>query len=205
MGAIKLPHWLHWLQGPVTAIAATGGLGLFVIAFLDSTVLPLPSVSDFLLIGFSIANPARMPFYALMSALGSLVGCMTLYYVARKGGEIYFRKHAGARGDRIKGWVAKNGFLTMTVGALAPPPTPFKLVVLAAGALEMPLGKFALALLVARSIRFFGEGYLAIRYGNQASAYLQAHKLEAAFVALGIVLAVYFIGRIGTRPTKTAA
>jgi membrane protein YqaA with SNARE-associated domain len=206
MNSIKLPHWLpHWLQVLIAAVAAAGGPGLFVIAFLDSTVLPLPSVSDFLMIGFSINNPARMPYYAMMSTLGSLAGCMVLYYVARKGGEVFFRKRAGPRADRIRRWVANNGFLTMTIGSLTPPPTPFKLIVLAAGALEMPVSKFAFAVLFARAIRFLGIGYLAIRYGNQASAYLMAHKLATGLVALGIVLAVYVIGRIAARPAKTAS
>jgi hypothetical protein len=61
-----------------------------------------------------------------------------------------------------------------------------------------------LALLVARAIRFLGEGYLAIRYGSQASAYLAAHKLAAGLVALGIVLAAYLIGRVVARPAKAA-
>jgi membrane protein YqaA with SNARE-associated domain len=202
MNSIKLPHWL---QGPVTAIAAAGGPGLFLIAFLDSTVLPLPSASDVLLIEFSIHYPARMLYYAMMTVLGSLAGCLTLYYVARKGGELYFNKHAGPRADRIRRWVANNGFLTMTIGSLAPPPTPFKLIVLAAGALEMPVGKFALALLLARSIRFFGEGYLAMRYGNQASNYVAAHKLAMSLAALGIILLVYLISRIASRPSKIAS
>jgi membrane protein YqaA with SNARE-associated domain len=201
MNSIKLPHWL---QGPVTAIAAAGGPGLFLIALLDSTFLPLPSVSDVLMIEFSIHYPARMPYYAIMSTFGSLAGCLILYFLARKGGELYFRKHAGARADRIRGWVANNGFLTMTIGALAPPPTPFKLIVLAAGALDMPLSKFAFALLFARAIRFFGEGYLAIRYGDQASTYLMAHKIAASCVVLGLVLAVYIIGRLAGGPAKKA-
>jgi membrane protein YqaA with SNARE-associated domain len=206
MGSIKFPNWLpHWLQGPVAAIAAAGGPGLFLIAFLDSTVLPLPSASDLLMIEFSIHYPARMPYYAMMTVLGSLAGCLTLYYVARKGGELYFNKHAGPRADRIRRWVANNGFLTMTIGSLAPPPTPFKLIVLAAGALEMPVGKFALALLLARSIRFFGEGYLAMRYGNQATAYIEAHKIAMGFAALGIILLIYLISRIASRPAKIAS
>lgn len=202
MNPIKIPNWL---QGTFAALAASGGAGLFLIAFLDSTVLPIPSASDLLLIEFSIHNPARMPYYAMMSTLGSLAGCLAWYYVARKGGELFFRKHAGARADRIRRWVTRNGFLTMIVGALAPPPTPFKLIVIAAGALEMPLRSFALALVLARAVRFFGEGYLAIRYGDQAATYLMTHKVSMSLIALAVVLALYLVGRLVSRPEKSAA
>jgi len=202
MDLSKLPHWL---RAPIAAIAAAGGIGIFAIAFLDSTFLPLPSISDFLLIEFSIQYPARMPYYALMSVLGSLAGCFVLYYIAHKGGEIYFRKHAGARADRIRGWVSRNGFLTIVIGSLAPPPTPFKIIVFGAGAFEMPVSKFVLALALARAIRFFGEGFLAMKYGNQANDFIAAHKIATSLGALGIVLAIYFVVRIVSGPAKSEA
>jgi membrane protein YqaA with SNARE-associated domain len=201
MNSIRMPHWM---QSIFAALAAAGGVGLFVIALLDSAALPLPVGNDLLLIDLSVKNPAHMPYYALMSTLGSLIGCLILFFVARKGGELYFRKHAGARADRIRNWVANNGFLTMMIGALAPPPTPFKLFVIAGGALEMPVGKFALAITLSRLIRFFGEGYLAVRYGDQAWSYLLAHKLVMSSVTLAIVLALYLIGRALSRPVKVA-
>jgi uncharacterized membrane protein YdjX (TVP38/TMEM64 family) len=82
------------------------------------------------------------------------------------------------------------------VTALLPPPTPFKVFVIAAGALEMPVRTFVLGLLAARAVRFFGEGFLAIRYGNQASLFLLTHKLEVAGITLGVVLCLYLLSRI---------
>jgi membrane protein YqaA with SNARE-associated domain len=192
-------HLPHWLQ---VIVASAGGLGLFLIAFLDSSVLTFPVINDLLLIDLSIRFPARMPYYAAMATLGSVGGCVLLYYIARKGGEAMFQKQAGPRAQQIRAWIKRNGFLSILVTALLPPPTPFKIFVVAAGALEMPLRTFVLGLLAARAIRFFGEGFLAIRYGDQAGQFLVTHKLEVAGIVLGIVLCLYLLSRLALRPER---
>jgi membrane protein YqaA with SNARE-associated domain len=189
-------HLPHWLQA---IVASAGGMGLFLIAFLDSSVLSFPIINDLLLINLSVRNPARMPYYALMATLGSVGGCLLLYYIARKGGEAMFHKHAGARAKHIHAWINRNGFLSILITALLPPPTPFKIFVIAAGALEMPVEKFVLGLLAARAIRYFGEGFLAIKYGDQAGLFLLTHKLEVAGIVLGIILLLYLGSRIAFR------
>jgi len=193
---IHLPHWLQ------ATVASAGGLGLFLIAFLDSSVLTFPVINDLLLIDLSIRYPARMPYYALMAMLGSVGGCLLLYYIARKGGEAMFRKQAGPRAEKIRVWIKDNGFISIITTALLPPPTPFKVFVIAAGALDMPVRTFVLGLLVARGIRFFGEGFLAVKYGDQASQFLLTHKFEVAGITLGFVLILYLASRIAfrTRP-----
>jgi membrane protein YqaA with SNARE-associated domain len=190
MGAYQLPHWLQ------AAVAASGGLGLFLVAFLDSTFLPFPSVNDLLLIDLSIQFPARVPYYAAMSTLGSLIGCLVLYEIARKGEEAAFQKRAGKHAAGIRHWVKRNGFLSLLVAALLPPPTPFKVFVLAAGAFEMPLRPFVMALVIARSVRFYGEGYLAVRYGRGATRFLIGHKLAFTLVSLLSVVALYALVRL---------
>jgi membrane protein YqaA with SNARE-associated domain len=185
-------HLPLWLQ---SIVASAGGPGLFLIAFLDSSVLTFPVINDLLLIDLSIRYPARMPYYAAMATIGSVAGCVFLYYLARKGGEAMFHKHAGRRAQKIHSWINRYGFLSILVTALLPPPTPFKIFVIAAGALEMPLQSFVLGLLAARGIRYFGEGFLAIRYGDQAGPFLLTHKLEVAGIVLLMVLTLYLGSR----------
>jgi membrane protein YqaA with SNARE-associated domain len=192
-------HLPYWLQA---IVASAGGLGLFLIAFLDSSVLTFPVINDLLLIDLSVRFPARMPYYAAMATFGSVAGCLLLYYIARKGGEAMFQKHAGPRAQSIRAWIKRNGFLSILVTALLPPPTPFKIFVIAAGALEMPVQTFLLGLTAARGIRFFGEGFLAIRYGDQAGQFLLTHKLEVAGIVLGIVLCLYLLSRLAFGPQR---
>ena len=74
-----------------------GGVGLFIIALLDSSFLSFPQVNDLLIIVLSTKFPERMPYYAGMTTLGSLIGCFLLYGVARRGGEVFLRKRLKGR------------------------------------------------------------------------------------------------------------
>jgi len=190
VGLSQGDHLPHWLQG---VVAATGGLGLFLIGFLDSSVLTFPIINDLLLIDLSFRFPGRMPYYAVMATLGSVAGCVVLYYLAAKGGEAMLRRQAGPRAKKIHAWIRRHGFLTILLTALLPPPTPFKVFVVAAGALEMPLGPFVTALVLARALRYFGEGFLAVKYGPQASNFLLAHKYAVAGSVLTSVLTLYLV------------
>ena len=176
-----------WKQKIVAFAGALGAPGLFLISFLDSSVLTFPVINDLLLIELSIQKPARMILYAAMAMIGSVLGCVLLYFIAKKGGEAFFRKKAGARAQVIHGWVEKNGFGGMLAAALLPPPTPFKIFVFAAGVFEVPLSSFVTAIGLARAIRYFGIGYLAIRFGEQAMPFIAQHKIQ---VALGVVIFV---------------
>jgi len=190
----KLPNWL---AGPV---ASLGGLGIFLVAFLDSSVLSFPIVNDLLVIHLSIQTPARMPWYALMATVGSVAGCVVLYSIARKGGEVWFRKRAGARAEHARQWVERNAFLATAIPAILPPPMPFKVFILAAGVFQVPLRIFVLALLLARGLRYFVEGFLAVRYGISAASWLLTHKLEFSLIALVLILVSYSLSRVFLRP-----
>jgi len=179
----------------VAFAAGLGAPGLLLISFLDSSVLSFPIINDFLLIELAIQHPARMPLYAFMASAGSVLGCVLLYYLARMGGEAYFHRKAGARAHAIRHWVERNGFGGMLVAALLPPPTPFKVFVFAAGVFEAPVFGFTSAITLARLFRYFGEGYLAVRYGANAMPYLAAHKLQVMVLAIGLVAVSYGLSR----------
>lgn len=186
----------QWKQKIVAFAGGLGAPGLFLISFLDSSVLTFPVVNDLLLIELSIHHPAKMPLYAGMAMLGSVLGCVLLFYIAEKGGEALFHKHAGDRATAIRNWVVKNGFGGMLIAALLPPPTPFKVFVVAAGVFEVPLASFASAIALARLVRYFGIGYLAIRYGREAMPYLVHHKSTVTAFLILAALASYLLSRV---------
>jgi membrane protein YqaA with SNARE-associated domain len=185
-----------WKQKIVAFAGVLGAPGLFLISFLDSSVLTFPVINDLLLIELSIQHPLRMPVYAAMAMIGSVLGCVLLYFIAKKGGEAFFHSKAGDRAHAIRAWVDKNGFGGMLIAALLPPPTPFKIFVFAAGVFEVPLASFVSAIALARAIRYFGIGYLAIRYGDQALPFLAQHKLEATIGVLLFAAASYGVSRL---------
>ena len=191
-----------WKQRIVAFAGSLGAPGLFLISFLDSSVLTFPVINDLLLIQLSIQRPARMPLYASMAALGSLLGCVLLFLLARKIEEAAFHRKVGARAGAIRHWVERNGFGGMLVAAMLPPPTPFKFFVLAAGAFEMPLLSFASAIGLARVIRYFGVGYLAVRYGANALPYLAQHKLQVTLLVIAFVAVSYAVSRVVLKERK---
>jgi membrane protein YqaA with SNARE-associated domain len=185
-----------WKQKIVAFAGGLGAPGLFLISFLDSSVLTFPVINDLLLIELSIEHPARMPLYALLTALGSVLGCVLLFFIAEKGGEALFHKHAGKRAQAIHNWVVHNGFGGMLIAALLPPPTPFKVFVVAAGVFEVPLISFTSAIALARLLRYFGIGYLAIRYGAGALPYLASHKWQVAVSVIALIAISYGLSRL---------
>jgi len=170
--------------------SSLGGVGLFIIALLDSSFLSFPQVNDILVIVLSTKNPERMPYYAAMTVAGSLVGCLLLFRVARGGGDVFLRKRfKGPHIDRAMAAYQKFGILAVIVPAVLPPPVPLKLFVLLAGAAALPVWQFAVAIIIGRSIRYFGQGYLAVRYGEQAMLLIRQRSAE---VGIAVALLVVF-------------
>jgi membrane protein YqaA with SNARE-associated domain len=182
-----------WLKD---SLLPYGGPGLMVLAILDSSFLSLSGVNDVLLITFSVARPGDMIELAGLTALGSAIGCSMLYAVGRKGGEPFLRKRfADERMARVQAWYKKYGVLAVIVPAVMPPPTPFKLFVLSAGAFGISWPKFLTGIAIGRSIRYFALGILAVAYGPAALdfARLNFGKIGLATAALIVVGAVLFM------------
>src|SRR5918993_1321201 len=169
-----------------------GGVGLFIIALLDSSFLSFPQVNDLLIIVLSTKYPERMPYYAGMTTAGSMIGCFLLYGVARRGGEVFLRKRLkGPYVDRAIKLYQRHGLLAVVVPALLPPPVPFKVFVLLAGAASVSPVRFGIAVAVGRGIRYFGQGYLAVLYGEQAAEFMKAHGTQ---IGIGLAVTAILIG-----------
>jgi membrane protein YqaA with SNARE-associated domain len=176
-----LRAFINWLN----AFAVTlGGPGLFTVAFLDSSFISLPEINDVLVVLMVTEHKARMPYYALMATLGSVVGCYVIYFLAEKGGETFLRKRlSSGRIDRALALYKRHGLLTLMVPALLPPPAPFKVFVLAAGLAGVRPLTFVTAIGVARIIRYVALGVLAIYYGDAA---LELMRTKGTVVASGL-------------------
>ena len=172
-----------------------GGLGLFVVAALDSSFLSFPQVNDLLILYLSTSYPERMPYYASMTTAGSILGCFVLYVVAQRGGDAFLRRRFKAeRVNRGLALYQRHGLLAIVVPALLPPPTPFKLVVLLAGAANVSPWRFVLAIAIGRGVRYFGQGLLAVLYGERAVQLVRDHGVAAgvAFACLALAAGVIY-------------
>jgi membrane protein YqaA with SNARE-associated domain len=183
-----MTRFVEWVKG---FALAWGGPGLFIIGFLDSSFLSFPEVNDLLIIWMVTQHKERVIYYTLMATAGSVLGCLTLYYVARKGGEAFLRRRFKAHTvERGLALFQKYGLLVVIVPALLPPPAPFKIFVLLAGVAAIPVWQFVTAIAAARIVRYGGEGFLAVLYGERANAFLRDHAREAGLWLSAIVLVV---------------
>jgi len=143
------------------------------------------------------SDPKAAFYFPLFAALGSVIGCMLLYVIMRRGGQAILRKRFRAEHiERVERAYARFGFLTLAIPALLPPPMPFKIFVATAGALEYPRWRFMITIMIARSVRYYVEGILAVYYGRQVLQFIENYglKMLGAVAALCLCgLAIYFI------------
>ena len=180
-----------WLTRLSEYLITYGAFGLFAVALLDSTFVPLPSSADALMLLLSTTNPSWMLLYAFMATSGSALGCWILYLISRRAGSRALNRFSEAKQQRVKNWIEKYDAFAVLVATLLPPPFPFKLFVITAGVFRFSLLRFMLAIIVGRAFRFLLEGYFAVRYGAQAKEILTKYY---PFIGVGlVVLIVLFV------------
>jgi membrane protein YqaA with SNARE-associated domain len=167
-----------------------GALGILAIGFIDAASIPLPGGPDVVVMALSHANHSMMPLYVLAAVVGSTAGSLVLYFAARKGGEAVLRKFSPEKRARVEDLLDRYDILAMLLASVLPPPFPFKLFVLSAGAFKMQLWRFIAALVAGRGFRFLLEGWLAVKYGEQATDMFKHHYPK---IGLGIAAAIIVI------------
>lgn len=164
-----------------------GAFGLFAVALLDSTFVPLPSSADALMLLLTTAHPSWMLLYAAMATAGSALGCWILYLISRKAGSRALRRFSEEKQQRVKGWIERYDMMAVLVATLLPPPFPFKIFVVSAGVFRFSLWRFMIAIIAGRAFRFLLEGYFAVRYGAEAKAILAKYY---PWIGLGLAVAI---------------
>ena len=176
---------LKWIEGLALAL---GGPGLFILSFLDSSFLSFPEVTDVLIIVLVTKHPERFLWYTVLPTIGSVMGCYVLYALARSGGEAFLRKRMPERHvERAFAVFRKYGLLAVSIPSILPPPVPFKMFVLAAGAARVKPVDFLIAVTIGRAVRYFGEGVLALWYGQWAIDLLNQHGRRISLWLAGIL------------------
>jgi len=167
-----------------------GAFGLFALAILDSTFVPLPSSVDALMLVLSMTHPSWMLLYAFMATAGSAIGCLILYFISRRAGARALNRFSERKQARVKYWIERYDAISVLVATLLPPPFPFKLFVISAGVFRFSLLRFMLAIIAGRAFRFLLEGYFAVKYGAQAKEVLAKYY---PWIGLSLVAAIVLI------------
>ncbi len=191
----------RWLEQYVISMPVyIAAPAMVLIGALDSSLLSLPEINDYLVVGRCFKYPTSVFFFPLFAAAGSVLGCLMLYTIMRRGGQAVLRKRFRPESiERVERAYARFGILAIALPAILPPPLPFKIFVATAGALEYPRWKFLLTVMIARSFRYYVEGILAVFYGRRVLLFLRDNGLVvlsiAASVAVLIVLVYLLINR----------
>jgi membrane protein YqaA with SNARE-associated domain len=136
-------------------------------------------------------QPALAYLAALLAIVGSLIGSLILFFLARKGGEVLLAKHIShGAGAKMHRWFQRYGLMTVFLPALSPLPLPMKIPVFCAGALQVRTTYFVAVVAVARIIRYFALAYLGREYGLQAWDLVKAHAWQIGLGALAIAVLV---------------
>ena len=194
-----LPDWLlaiaKWLEDNVISMPLyLAAPAMVIIGALDSSLLSLPEINDYLVVGRCYKYPSAAFYFPLFAAAGSVIGCNILYTIVRRGGQAVLRKRFPlASIKRVERAYERFGFLAIGIPAILPPPLPFKIFVATAGALEYPRWKFLLTVMIARSFRYYVEGILAVFYGRRVLLFMKDNGLVILSIVGSLVLIAVII------------
>lgn len=187
MTLLLLNQFTKFLTRVAEYLITFGAFGLFILALLDSTFVPLPSSADALMLVLSTTHPRWMPLYALMATAGSALGCFILYQISQRAGARALRKFSEAKQKRVKELIDRYDMFAVLVATLLPPPFPFKLFVISAGVFRFSVVRFMVAIIAGRAFRFLLEGFFAVRYGQDAKVILARYY---PWIGLGLAVGI---------------
>jgi membrane protein YqaA with SNARE-associated domain len=164
--------WLiEWFLGisrhVVEAAVYVAAPMMVLVGALDSSLLSLPEVNDYITIARVANNPNEVYYFPLFPAIGSVIGCLVLYRIAMRGEQFITKRFHPKHLDRVKELYRKWGLFALVIPALLPPPMPFKIFVVSAGALGFPMGRFAAVIMISRTVRYYFWGILAFFFRNE--------------------------------------
>src|SRR5579884_363839 len=171
----------------------------------------MPLGNDLLVVGLTVRHHDRLPYYAVMAAIGSVLGCLVVDFVCRgiaqeKLDKLVSRK----RIDYVHKKMEKRGGWVLAMAALMPPPFPFTPFLMAASTLEYPRVRLVSIIGATRLARFAIIGGLAVVFGQQIIGMAKTPTFEwtiGCFVAICIVGSVisvarwFMVARGGRKPT----
>jgi len=205
-----MTDWLttiaRWLEEYVVSLPLYfAAPAMILIGALDSSLLSLPEINDYLVVARCYKYPHAAIYFPLFAAFGSVIGCLLLYTIMRRGGQTLLRKRFKVESiARVERAYARFGFLAIAVPAILPPPLPFKIFVATAGTLEYPRWKFLLTVMLARSFRYYVEGILAVFYGKRVLLFLKDNGLVIISVVAALaLLALLIYVAVNRRRTST--
>src|SRR5256885_4611934 len=172
-------HWLRWFLH-------LGGIGLIPLGILDGSPFPVPGSMDLATVVLAARDRDLWFYYALMAAVGSVLGGFLTYRLARKGGKETLEKKFPRYFKKVESAFERWGFAAIVAPALLPPPFPMVPFLVAAGGAQYPVARFLIAFAAGRVLRFFLLALLAVRFGRSTLAWFSPHYLANLLAGIAI-------------------
>ncbi len=164
-----------------------GDIGLFILAFIESSVFPVPP--DILLIALSLANTSLALYYATIATIGSVLGGVAGYYLGLKGGRRIAKRIFSERMiDKADNYFKEYGAWAVLIAAFSP--IPYKVFTITAGIFKVNLKKFVIASIVGRGARFYAESVLIMLWGEDILAFIDSNLELITLITAALIIAV---------------
>jgi membrane protein YqaA with SNARE-associated domain len=185
-----------------TTLRHLGPIGEVLLGLADASVIPTPGSLDILLILLVGSEPQHWWVYVIAATIGSALGAYITFRIGQKTGKEGLEKRIPEKKlKKVYRWSEKYGVGAVAVPALLPPPFPLSPFLLAAGAMQVPKGKFLSAYAAGRVVRYGIVAWLGIMYGKSLISGLQHYSkpiiwaLIGLAVLAGIAATIYLIHR----------
>ena len=172
-----------------------GLVGLFLVAIVDSSFvpLPIPGLTDIMLILYA-ANHYTVVLLVAIAGVGSAIGGLLSHAAGQAGGMKFLEHHVPPKIlGRVTAWMESHAIVSVALPAILPPPMPLSPFVLVAGAVHMSRRKFMTAFTVSRVIRHAIAVWLGVHYGHAVLhlwARFSAKWATPILIALWVVILV---------------
>ncbi len=140
------------------------------------------------MLGLSARHPHRVPYYAAMATIGSVLGTLLTVWLSSKGAEkVANKKNVGKRMRQVQKKVEEHAGWGLALASVMPPPFPFTFFVAVAAALKYPTKRLLSVVAGGRALRFAIEGLLAAKYGHWILSLAQSPEFKYFIIFIAIL------------------
>jgi membrane protein YqaA with SNARE-associated domain len=169
----RLYLWVEALSGSRHAV-----LAMLLVSVIDGSVFPVPPFA--LLVPMVLAQPRKWAQYAVLGTVASLFGGLIGYWLGTlisAGAVSFLHIDLNVRVQRfgidssVGELLGQNFWVLSLLCSILP--TPFKVVAIGSGMVSVPLGRFMLAAVIGRTVRFFAVAGVMRFVGPTARKWLR--------------------------------
>lgn len=178
-----------------------GPLGLFLLAFIESSVFIIPP--DTLLILLVLSSPAAGLFLALICTLGSTLGGLFGYALGYYGGRPVLTMIVKEdKIEKVNALYDQYGVWAVAIAGFSP--IPYKVFTISSGLFRLNIFAFTIASFLSRGARFFMVAIFLMIFGKSFVENIHTYIIVGTIIMIAGIVA-YLIYRNKQKNSKNNA